>query len=129
MRCLELYTVKVMNGSIVSREAVVLAIQMGMISTARDLFSRYSNKCQRPEKADAGLEPMLVAAECVETEYGSGALLDLDHPLVNYFIDQGQVKPSEAETAKRFSTTKLTSFPLDEFVRGLTRHQARQLRR
>lgn len=118
-----------MNANDVSREAVVLALQMGMISTARNLFDRYHNDYSRLDEADADLEKMLMAAEGVEAEYGRGALLDLDHPTVNYFIERGQVGSGETKTANLFGTTRLTVSSLDEFVPGLKRHLARQLRK
>lgn len=113
----------------VSSDAAALALQMGMVSVARDLFERCRDSDFLRRQTHDALESMLRMAESVETKYGSGALLDLNHPMVNFLLERGRLGPDMAEAAKQFLTSELATFPLDEFVPGLTRHQARRLRR
>ncbi|WP_416407198.1 hypothetical protein [Agrobacterium rosae] len=105
-------------------EGVFFALQLGDIDKARELFDGCAESLETEGTKIRDIARMLRLAEGVEQKHGRGALLDLAHPAVRFFIEEEVYGQDKVEAAKRFTNEELSAADLEDFVPGLSRHAA-----
>ena len=104
-------------------KGIFFTLQLGDVAKARELFDGFTHLHGAENDESLDLGRMLHLAEGVEQKHGRGALLDLAHPVVCYFIDEKVYGPEKVEAAERFIGTELAVADLEDFVPGLSRHE------